>query len=55
MKFLMDKLKKYYPTNKKKIESKKEVLENAEILYTIRNYTIESFKDGTFFTPEEAT
>ena len=50
----MDKLKKYDPTNKKKIESREKVLENAEILSAIRNKIIEVFKDGTFFTPEEA-
>ena len=39
---------------RKKIESRKEVLENAKRLYTIRNEIIEAFKDCTFFMPEEA-
>ena len=54
MKVLMDKLKKYDPTKKKNIESRKEGRRNADILYSIRNKNFDAFKDATFFTPEEA-
>ena len=35
-------------SKKKKVDSKKKVLENAKRLYTIRNEIIDAFKDGTF-------
>ena len=48
MKEEIAKLEHYNPTNKKKIESTEEVLNNAKKLFDIRSKIIKSFEDGTF-------
>ena len=48
-KILINELKKYGPSNPKKIKSAQEVLDNAQKLYNIRNDIVNAFESKNFF------
>ena len=55
MAILINKLKKYGPTNPRKVKSRQEVLDNANRLYAIRNEIINAFENKIFITKQIGT